>query len=158
MERKNTNKRRQRTAESGRADFNTVARAAFLGIGAEMAAMLVLSLGAAGLCMLSPDPASLTLPVGIALFCLSSLIGGAVSAARLSWDKTAAVVSGAVCGFSLIIITGIGALIQGLLVPEYTHGVGLLWSVLLRTAALPLSAISAFLVVNKRKKPRRHRR
>ena len=158
MERKNTNKRRQRTGEGGKADFNSVVRAALMGIGVEVAAMLILSLVAAGLCMISPDPASLTLPVGIVIFFLSSLLGGAVSAAYLSRDKTAAVVSGGVCGFSLMIITGIGALIQGLLVPEYTHGVGSLWSVLLRSAALPLSALSAFIAVNKRKKPKRHRR
>lgn len=158
MERSFQKKKRKRTAEGGKTDFNTVIVRSLIGLGASALSGLALSLAAAGLCMLSPDPAALTLPTGIAIFCIASVIGGAVSGMGLSHDKTAAVVSGIACGFFLVIITGVSALIQGLIVPEYTHGLGILSAVLLRSAALPLSALAAFLAVNKRKKAKRRRR
>ena len=134
-----------------------VALRAFIGVGVALAAMLVLSAVSSGLCMLSPDPAALTLPIGIIIFLLSSAAGGAVSAKGLARDKTAAVFSGILCGFSIMLFLGVGAIVQNALAPDYTHEMGIVKSVLIRAAAIPISGIVAFLTVNRRKN-KRHRR
>lgn len=138
--------------------IGSVVANAFVGAGAALIAMLTLAAVSGGLCMLSNDPAALTLPVGIAIFILTSALGGAVCGARFRKDKTAALFSGCLCGFSLMIFLGIGAILQTALAPEATHGLGLLGSVLIRAAALPLSGIAAFLTASKRKNKRHRRR
>ena len=137
--------------------FSGVARRAFIGVGAAIVSMLMLALVSSGLCMLSPDPAALTLPVGIAIFFLSSVIGGAVSGAGQSKDKAATVFSGIICGFALVIFSGVGAVTQELLSPDSTHEIGVAASMLTRCAAIPLSAVSAYAASIPRKKRRRRR-
>ena len=155
---KKNKKHRRRTPEQGDIGFDTIAKNSLIGIGTALLCMLVLSVALAALCMLSPDPASLTLPLGIAVFCLSAAVGGVVSARGLRADKTAAVVSGLICGFALMVLSGISAAVQNFLAPTATHGIPLLPALLLRAASIPLSAVFAFIVLKKKPRARRRRR
>ena len=137
--------------------FAEVVRGAFIGTGAALASMLLMSVISSGLCMLSPDPASLTLPTGLVIFFISSAIGGAISVSGLSRDRTAAIFSGIVCGFCIMIFLGVGALVQGAFAPEYTHSIGSLTTFLLRGAAIPLSGVCAYIASMPKKRRRRGR-
>lgn len=153
----NTKKKhkRRRVSEQGSVGFNDVARNAFLGIGVSLLVMLVLSFIASAICMLSSDPASLTLPSGITIFCVSAAIGGYIGAKRLLRDKTATVVSGILCGFTLMIVTGISATLQSIIAPSSTHGMTIFSSVLIRSSAIPLATLSACLNLKKITKSRK---
>ncbi|MBQ8850222.1 MAG: hypothetical protein IJ011_07840 [Clostridia bacterium] len=155
---KKNKKHRRRTSEDGEVGFDTVAKNSLIGLGASCALMLILTVALSALCMLSPDPAALTLPLGIAAFCLSAAFGGFISSRQLSRDKTAAVVSGLICGFALAILTGILSVAQSALLPEATHGLGLLQSIVIRASALPLSALFASLSLKKKVRAHRRRR
>ena len=158
MEHKGNKRRGRRTAEQGSVGFNDVAKNSFLGVLSALITMAALSVASAAVCMLTNDPAAFTLPVGIAVFLVSSAVGGFVSARRLSRDKTAAVISGVICGFALMLFTGIGAVLQNLLASEATHGLHIAVAVLIRALAIPMSALGACIDKNKRAVRRRTRR
>lgn len=135
--------------------FAEVIRGAFIGTGAAIVSMLLMAVISSGLCMLSPDPAALTLPVGIVIFFISSAIGGVISAQGLSRDRTAALFSGLACGFCIMIFLGVGALVQNVLASDSAHNVGRLTAFLIRGSSVPLSAAFACFAA---KSPKRRKR
>lgn len=138
--RKNKKQRARRT-ETIEVGFEIIAKNSLFGIGAAVLSMLALSLASAGLCMISPDPAALTLPVGIVIFLLSSALGGVVSARGLCKHKGAAVIAGVLTGFALMILSGISAVAQNALSLSSTHGLSPVFEVLFRALAIPLCAL-----------------
>ena len=156
MEKVKSRKKHSRRSDGDSVTFAGVVRRAFMGVGAAIVSMLALAVVSSALCMLSPDPASLTLPTGMIIFVLSSVIGGIVSGAGQSKDKVATVFSGIICGFAIMIFSGVGAVTQELLAPESTHEIGVMTAIIIRVSAIPLSAICAYIASLPRKK--RHRR
>ena len=151
-------RKKKRAGASDTPDFFTVSKKATLGATAALCVALLLSAVSAALCLLSPDPATLTLPIGIATFLVSAAVGGAVSATGFKSHPTAAVVSALFCGFMLVILTGICALWQSTAATESTHSLPPLLSLAIRITAIPLSALSAYFVTKRLKKPRRRKR
>ena len=147
-----------RRSDKSEIGFNTVVAKAFVGVGASVSTMLLLAAVCAGLCMLMPTPTTLTLPIGVGIFMLSAAVGGALSGRLLSGDRTAALFSGLACGLALMMLAGVSALTQSLLSPETTHKIGMAVAVLIRGAAIPVSAIAAYFVSGRTKIKRRRRR
>lgn len=157
MEKVKPRKKHSHRSDGESVSFARVVRSAFTGVLSALVSMLVMSVISSGVCMLFPDPASLTLPMGIAIFVLSSAIGGYVSGAGLKKDKAATFFSGLICGFALMIFLGVGALIQDMLSPDSAHEIGLLTSFFVRGAAIPISTVFSYIAVIPRKKRRRRR-
>lgn len=158
MEHRKNRHRARRTAEEVSVGFNDVVKNSFLGVLSALISMAVLVLAASAVCMLTRDPASFTLPLGIAAFLISAAVGGFVASRGLLRDKTAAVISGIICGFALMIFTGIGAVLQNLLASESTHGLSALVAVLIRALAIPMSLLGACIDKKKRTGRRKTRR
>jgi hypothetical protein len=153
------NKKRQSSPRATDSpDFFTVSKRALIGGAIALGSALLLSLSVSALCLLFPDPASLTLPIGIAIYFISSAVGGAASAIGLRVHPKAAVASALFCGFMLAIVTGICALWQSAAAPEASHGMGVVISTVIRMLSLPTAEISAYLVTRKAKKHRRRPR
>ena len=157
MEKSKSRKRRSHRGDGDGSGVSGIFRSAFMGVGAALVSMLVMAVISSGLCMLSPDPASLTLPVGIVIFIISSAVGGGISATGLSKDKTATLFSGIICGFAIMTFLGVGAVTQEIISPDSTHKIGLMTSLLIRCAAIPVSGLCAYLAALPRKKRRRKR-
>ena len=146
-----------RRSEKSEIGFDTVIKKAFLGVGVSGLTAIALAAVCAGLCMLSSDPSALTLPIGVAIFVLSSAAGGFLSGRLLSRDRTAALFSGLACGLALTVVSGVSALTQSLLSPESTHEISVLAAVLLRGAAIPIAGGASYFASAK-PKVRGHRR
>ena len=146
-----------RRGEKGEIGFDTVVKKALLGVGVSELIAIALAAVGAGLCMLSPDPTALTLPIGAVVFVLSSAAGGFLSGRLLSRDRTAALFAGLMCGLVLTIVSGVSALTQSLLAPESTHEIATLAAILLRGAAIPISGGAAYFASAK-PRVKRHRR
>lgn len=159
MEKNEQRARKKHSHRSGgdESGFIGVLRSAGIGVLAALIAMLIMSAVASGLCLLSPDPLSLILPVGIVIFVISSAIGGAVSSVGLKKDRTAVTFSGLTCGFAIMIFLGVGALTQEALSPESTHEIGLVTAFFVRGAAIPIAALSAYASSFFEKKRRKRR-
>lgn len=138
--------------------FNSVLRDAILGVCVFLGAVLIFCAAGAGLCLLSPDPAALTLPTGVVIFILSSALAGGVSGYRQIEDKTAALFSGLICGFSIMIFSGVGAMVQNFLSAQSTHNIGVLTECLVRALAILISGLCAYFVSARRKRVRHRRR
>ena len=138
--------------------FNAVLRHALLGVCVFLGAVLIFCATGAGLCLLSPDPAALTLPTGIGIFFLSAIAAGGVSGYRLKGDKTAALFSGLLCGFSIMVFSGVGAMVQNLLSAQSTHNIGVLTECLVRGLAIPISGFCAYFTATQKKRGRHRRR
>ena len=154
-------KRKKRQDHSHRTDspdFFTVSKKALIGGASTLGSALLLSLAASALSLLAPDPASLTLPIGLAIFFISAAIGGAVSAAGFKGHPQIATITAVFCGFLFVIVSGICAVWQSIAAPDSSHGIPLLLSVILRLMAVPTSALAAYFVSKERNKPRRRKR
>ncbi len=151
-------KRKKRTDESKGVGFEAVARGTVTGGAGAVGCMLVLALLSAALCMLTPDPLSLSLPVGMVILYLSAAIGGCISAMGLRSNIPAALTASAFCGFTVVILTGICSVLQGLLAPDQSHGIGTGLSLLLRFVAMAVSVTASYLFCKLKPKPRRRRR
>lgn len=152
---KNPHKRKISHPSSDSPDFFTISKKALAGGGTALCTSVLLSLLCAFLCLLSPDPAALTLPIGLVIFFISTVTGGAVSAIGLKGRPTAATASAAFSGFILVIATGICAVWQAVAAPHASHGIPLILSIILRISAIPISALIGYFVS---KKPKNHRK
>ena len=119
------------------------------GIGIGLACLLC-PLGA-WLCLLSPDPASLTLPAGIFTLLLSALAGG-FCAARL--HKSRRLLCGVLCGILLVFFFWLLTLFLG----EPAHEIPFFVSLRLRILAVGVSGMGAMIPAGGRKIHRRRRR
>ena len=154
----NRKKRKKRTDDSRDAGFEAIARGAVTGSAGAVGAMLVLALLATALCMLSPDPLGLSLPVGMSVLYVSSALGGCISSMRLRGNIPAALTASAFCGFTVFILTGICSVLQGILSPEQSHGFGIGISLLLRFLAMAAAVISSYLFCKTKSKATTRRR
>ncbi len=158
---KKAKKRKPRQSEAQAAGFEAVAMGALIGSGGALVCMLALALISAALCMLSPDPASLSMPIGLAILYISSALGGALSSKSFKGELSSALTASGMCGFVLFVLTGICSVLQGLLAPEASHGFGLPTATLLRVLAVAVSMLSACIfckVRQKKRKAYRHKR
>ena len=148
---------KKRSANAAPPDFFTLSKKALIGGGVAVLSTILLSLIAAALCLLSPDPAALTLPVGLSVFFISAAVGGAVCSTGFKGKPRSAAVAAVLCGFLFVIITGICAAWQSAAAPQASHSINTALAIALRFLAIPTSAASAILV-SKQKKAKRRRR
>ena len=151
-------KRKKRTDEGKDAGFEAVARGAVTGGAGAVGCMLALAFLSAALCMLTPDPLSLSLPVGMVILYLSAAIGGCISAIGLRSNIPAALTASAFCGFILFILTGICAVLQGIVAPDLSLGFGIVLSLILRLVAMAVAVTAAYIFCRLKPKPRHRRR
>ena len=155
---RNIRKKKKATQSSDTPDFFDLSKKAIAGGSASLCTSVLLSLISAALCLLSPDPATLTLPIGITIFFVSAVVGGAISAIGLKGKSLAAMTSAAFSGFILVIATGICAAWQAAAAPYASHNIAIILSLLIRCSAIPTSAAVGYLMSKKAKNHRRKRR
>ena len=154
----NRKKRKKRTDDTKDAGFEAIAKGAVTGSAGAVGAMLVFALLATALCMLTPDPLSLSLPVGMTILYLSAALGGCISSMKLRGNIPAALTASAFCGFTVVILTGICSVLQSLLAQSLSHGFGIGVSLLLRLAAMAVSVTASYAFCRLKPKPKHHRR
>ena len=131
--------------------FPVLFRHSAMGAGIGMGLVCLLCPPGAWLCLLSPDPASLTLPAGILILLLSALAGGFCSA-RL--HKRRRLLCGVLCGILLVFFFWLLTLFLG----EPAHGIPFFVSLLLRILTAGVSALGAMIPARERKMHRKRRR
>ncbi len=153
---KKRKKRQGRQSEAQSLGFEAVAQGTVVGSGSAVICMSALALVSTALCMMSPDPASLSLPVGLSILYISSAVGGFVSSLKLKREPSAALTAAALCGFTVFVLTGICSTLQAILSPESSHGIGIWVALVLRLLAIAPSMLASY--VSCKAKPQKHRR
>lgn len=151
-------KRRHGANDSGELGFGTLVKHAARGALVSILSALLLSLAGSALLMLSPDPASLTLYTGIAIFFLSSAIGGAVSAIKIKHDKTGASVASLLCGFLIVVFWGFCSVIELFILPDSLHNLSAWITIAARLSAIPVSLVFGRICCKKRSSHHRRKR
>lgn len=155
----NSHKRRKHAprSDSGDVSFFDLMKNGAVGAGFALASVIVLSLVSSALCLLYSDPSALTMYAGIAILYISSIAGGVISAIKFRGDKSAAIVSGILCGFIILVSFGIISTFLSLAGGDFSHSVKLIPSILLRALCIPASILGAYMG-SRKKSPRRKRR
>ena len=143
--------RKKTASSSSTRGLPLLLRHAAIGAGVGLGIACLLCPLGAWLCLLAPDPASLTLPAGILLLLLCATAGGFCSA-RLHGSRR--LLCGVLCGSLMAVLLWILTLFLG----EPAHGIPFFPALLLRILTVGVSALGAMIPVEGRKKRRRRRR
>lgn len=155
-----TVKKRKHIPRSEEHDSSFSSLIIFGGIGAivSFSCAFVLSLISSALCMLSPDPSSLTLYIGLGVLYISSFAGGIVAAGKLQRDRGDAIISGLLCGFTVTVLFGLISTALSFITTDFSHGIKLLPSILLKFICIPMSALGSYVFVSvKGMRPKRRK-
>ncbi len=152
-------KSRGRRAETTNTSFLSLVINGALGASVASASALILCAIGSGLSLLFNNPISLSLPIGLTILSIISIIGGMVGAARVKKDKGASYVAAALCGFILIIFFGLISTVLNFTSIGNVHHLNPVISVLLRFVSIPLSLLGAYIILslNKKRSPKRRR-
>ena len=153
-------KHRKRHSRSDQTDvgFASIAKSALIGSGYSLAGIIILSIIVSALCLMHSDPATITLPIGLAVLYASACLGGVIASKKFKQDKGLALTAGAVCGFILFFVTGIGSAVLDLVFSGSSHGLKLFTSLFLRAICIPTSLLGAYMGMSRKKKYRKKRR
>ncbi|MBQ9783098.1 MAG: TIGR04086 family membrane protein [Clostridia bacterium] len=148
--RKKSKKPHHATREAGSGTPAQLLKHTAIGAGIALAVAAALALIAAGICYSTPDPNSLTLPVGMVLPYLSALVGG-FAAVRL--HRSAPLPCGLLCGgFLALFFLFLTLFFEG------ESGIGLPLSIILRVLIPAVSVLGALLGLKRKSGSRRRSR
>ena len=143
--------------EGSAASFSSVSGSALRGALISLLCLIFLTLLSSVFCLYYKDPASITLPIGIALLYISSLTGGFFSARAFNSDKSSAIFSGFLCGFFIFVTIGFLSVIMPLF--GISKGsIKIPFALLLRSGCIVSALFGAYLVSKKKKRKLRRKK